>query len=239
MLPSLRHSASPRSSCSSFAIGFRPGKIFDEVYFARAAEEYLQRRYIYENTHPPVTKLLITLSVILFGGLPHGDTSYGWRFFNVVAGAIAVLICFLLAKRITRSTLFGAYAAVLFGLDGMHYAQSRIATPEAFVVCFSMLTLYAFCRYWDAVAEAPTTARASFVERAHGGVLRQPWRSRRSSSSCAFTTRRSRRASCCSSSSPRVSMLRIGCGASGRRARRGSSPSRLPARCWSRANGMA
>jgi len=132
-----------------------PGKIFDEVYFARAAEEYLQRRYIYENTHPPVTKLLITLSVILFGGLQHGDTSYGWRFLNVLAGAIAVPICFLLAKRITRSTVFAAYAAILFGLDGMHYVQSRIATPEAFVVCFSMLTLYAFCRYWDAVVEAP------------------------------------------------------------------------------------
>jgi dolichyl-phosphate-mannose--protein O-mannosyl transferase len=71
-----------------------PGKIFDEVYFARAAEEYLQRRYIYENTHPPVTKLLITLSVIMFGGLQHGDTAYGWRFLNVVAGAIAVPICF-------------------------------------------------------------------------------------------------------------------------------------------------
>ncbi|HTX56771.1 MAG TPA: phospholipid carrier-dependent glycosyltransferase [Candidatus Acidoferrales bacterium] len=133
-----------------------PGKIFDEVYFARAAEEYLERRYIYENTHPPVTKLLITLSVIMFGGLKHGDTSYGWRFLDVVAGAVAVAICFILAKRITRSTLFGAYAAVLFGLDGMHYVQSRIATPEAFVVCFSMLTLYAFCRYWDAVVEVPS-----------------------------------------------------------------------------------
>ncbi|HUA10141.1 MAG TPA: phospholipid carrier-dependent glycosyltransferase, partial [Candidatus Acidoferrales bacterium] len=132
-----------------------PGKVFDEVYFARAAEEYLQRRYIYENTHPPVTKLLITLSVILFGGLQHGDTSYGWRFLNVVAGAAAVAICFVLAKRITRSTLFGCYAAILFGLDGMHYVQSRIATPEGFVVCFSMLTLYAFCRYWDAVSDAP------------------------------------------------------------------------------------
>ena len=135
-----------------------PDKIFDEVYFARAAEEYLQRRYIYENTHPPVTKLLITLSVILFGGLQHGDTSYGWRFFNVLAGAIAIPICFFLAKRITRSTLFGAYAAILFALDGMHYVQSRIATPEGFVVCFSMLTLYAFCRYWDAVVDAPPSA---------------------------------------------------------------------------------
>lgn len=133
---------------------FPPGKIFDEVYFARAAEEYLQRRYIYESTHPPLTKLLITLSVILFGGLPAGDTSYGWRFLDVVAGAVAVVLVFVLAKRVLRSTMFAAYAAAIFALDGMHFVQSRIATPEGFVVCFSLATLYAFCRYWDAVAES-------------------------------------------------------------------------------------
>jgi dolichyl-phosphate-mannose-protein mannosyltransferase len=130
-----------------------PDKIFDEIYFARAAEEYLQRRYIYENTHPPTTKLLVTLSVIMFGGLHGGDNAWGWRFLNVVAGAVAVPVLFVLAKRITRSTLFGFYAALLFACDGMHYVQSRIATPEAFVVVFSMLTVYAFCRYWDAVSE--------------------------------------------------------------------------------------
>ena len=131
---------------------FPPEKIFDEVYFARAAEEYLQRRYIYESTHPPLTKLLITFSVMLFGGLHGGDTSWGWRFLDVVAGAVAVALCFILAKRILRSTLFASYAAALFGLDGMHFVQSRIATPESFVVCFSLATLYAFCRYWDAIA---------------------------------------------------------------------------------------
>ncbi|HZY98436.1 MAG TPA: hypothetical protein VFE36_02595 [Candidatus Baltobacteraceae bacterium] len=31
-----------------------PEKIFDEVYFARAAEEYLRNARIYENTHPPL-----------------------------------------------------------------------------------------------------------------------------------------------------------------------------------------
>lgn len=134
---------------------FPPGKIFDEVYFARAAEEYLQRRYIYESTHPPLTKLLITLSTMMFGGLAHGDTSYGWRFLDVVAGAVAVSLVFVLARRITRSQLFATYAALLFACDGMHFVQSRIATPESFVVCFSLATLYGFIRYWDAVAEAP------------------------------------------------------------------------------------
>jgi dolichyl-phosphate-mannose-protein mannosyltransferase len=137
---------------------FPPDKIFDEVYFARAAEEYLQRRYIYESTHPPLTKLIITLSTMMFGGLAHGDTAYGWRFLDVVAGAVAVVLVFILARRITRSQVFATYAALLFGLDGMHFVQSRIATPESFVVCFSLATIYGFIRYWDAIAEQVSRA---------------------------------------------------------------------------------
>lgn len=134
---------------------FPPGKIFDEVYFPRAAEEYLTRQYIYENTHPPVTKLLITLSVILFGGMHGGDTSWGWRFLDVVFGAIAVCLLYVLARAITGSRLFGAYAAGLFALDGMHFVQSRISTPESFVVCFSLATVYALYRFWMAALEEP------------------------------------------------------------------------------------
>jgi dolichyl-phosphate-mannose-protein mannosyltransferase len=147
---------------------FPPEKIFDEVYFARAAEEYLQRRYIYESTHPPLTKLLVTLSTMLFGGLAHGDTAYGWRFLNVVAGAVAVVLLFLLARRILRSSMFAVYASLLFMADGMHYVQSRIATPEGFVVCFSLATLYAFCRYWDAVVAHPSTDAEPFEWLRHG-----------------------------------------------------------------------
>lgn len=129
---------------------FPPGKIFDEVYFARAAEEYLKRQYIYEYTHPPLTKLLITLSTLLFGGLHGGDNSYGWRFLDVVFGALMVPLLYILSKRITGSTLFSAFAAGLLLLDGMHFVQSRIATPESFVGFFSLLTTYTFYRYWSA-----------------------------------------------------------------------------------------
>ena len=154
---------------------FPPGKIFDEVYFARAAEEYLTRQYIYESTHPPLTKLLITFSTFLFGGMHGGDNSYGWRFLDVVAGALMVLVLYALAKRITGSTLFSAYAAALLSLDGMHFVQSRIATPESFVGLFSLATAYTFYRYWTAssesVAPAPDerTLNARYI--ALGGAL--------------------------------------------------------------------
>lgn len=126
---------------------YPPTKIFDEIYFARAAEEYLRNMRIYENTHPPLTKLLITLSVMLFGGLPHGDTSWGWRFLDVVFGALVVMLLYAFAKRVTGSTLFSSIAAFLLICDGMHFVQSRIGTPEGFVVVFSLGAFYAFYRF--------------------------------------------------------------------------------------------
>jgi dolichyl-phosphate-mannose--protein O-mannosyl transferase len=144
-----------------------PDKVFDEIYFARAGEEYLQNLRIYENTHPPLTKLLVTLSMMLFGGMPHGhglggwtalngvvghltngDNSYGWRFLDVVFGALAVMLLYAFAKRITGSTLFASIAALFLTVDGMHFVQSRIATPEGFVVFFATLATYAFYRFW-------------------------------------------------------------------------------------------
>ncbi|HEY5425082.1 MAG TPA: phospholipid carrier-dependent glycosyltransferase, partial [Candidatus Tumulicola sp.] len=146
-----------------------PDKVFDEIYFARAGEEYLRNLRIYENTHPPLTKLLVTISMVLFGGMPHGhglggwtglnaivghmtdgDNSYGWRFLDVVFGALVVMLLYAFAKRITGSTLFASIAALLLTADGMHFVQSRIATPEGFVIFFATLATYAFYRFWIA-----------------------------------------------------------------------------------------
>jgi dolichyl-phosphate-mannose--protein O-mannosyl transferase/Gpi18-like mannosyltransferase len=142
-------------------------KVFDEIYFARAGEEYLQNLRIYENTHPPLSKLLVTFSMMLFGGMPaghglggwtglnavighmaNGDNSYGWRFLDVVFGALVVMLLYAFAKRITGSTVFSTIAALLLTFDGMHFVQSRIATPEGFVIFFATLAVYAFYRFW-------------------------------------------------------------------------------------------
>ena len=143
---------------------FPPEKIFDEIYFARAAEEYLKNMRIYENTHPPFTKLLVTLSTMMFGGLAHGDNSTGWRFLSVVFAGIGVVVLFAFAKRITKSTLFAAVAASFLIFDGMHFVQSRIATPEGFVYVFSLLAVYCFYRFWIvAQTSVRTHARDSWV----------------------------------------------------------------------------
>lgn len=163
-------------TCASFVLTFvgyaRPGeKIFDEIYYARAGEEYLAHKEIFEFTHPPLTKLLITASMLLFGGLHgQGDTSTGWRFLNLVVGALMVLVLYAFAKRLTGSTLFAGVAGALLLFDGFHFAQSRIATPEITVAFFSLLTLYAFYRFWiasqirvAATFERLTAGRAGFA----------------------------------------------------------------------------
>jgi dolichyl-phosphate-mannose--protein O-mannosyl transferase/Gpi18-like mannosyltransferase len=124
-------------------------KVFDEIYYARAAEEYLKHMEIFEFTHPPLTKLIITASTWMFGGLDHGgDTAAGWRFLNMVVGALTVGVLYLFAKRLLGSTVFASIAAGMLLFDGFHFAQSRIATPEITVAFFSLTTLYAFYRFW-------------------------------------------------------------------------------------------
>jgi Gpi18-like mannosyltransferase len=154
------------SSCWAEA-GLQRCGIFDETYFARAGEEYLQNLRIYENTHPPLSKLLITFSMMLFGGMPkghglsgwtflngiighvsNGDNPYGWRFLDVVFGALVVMLLYCFAKRVTGSTLFATLAGLLLTFDGMHFVQSRTATPEGFVIFFATLAVYAFYRFW-------------------------------------------------------------------------------------------
>ena len=141
-------------------------KYFDEIYFPKAGEEYLLHQPIYENTHPPLAKLIITLSMVLFGGMHGlGDTPWGWRFMDVLFGALVVVLLYIFAKRVTGSTVFSAIAALLLTFDGMHFVQSRISTPEGIVVFFSLAAVYAFYRFW---LSATSDVRA---ERTREGLL--------------------------------------------------------------------
>lgn len=86
--------------------------------------------------HPPVGKWLIGLGEQLFG-----PGAFGWRFMSLVAGAALVMIVFFLARRLSRSTMVGAIAAVLLSLDGLHFVMSRIALLDVFQSCFVLLAV--------------------------------------------------------------------------------------------------
>jgi dolichyl-phosphate-mannose--protein O-mannosyl transferase len=123
-------------------------KIFDEVYYARDGEEYLRNITQYEWTHPPFTKLVIAASMWLFGGLHGlGNTSYGWRFLNIVIGALECTLLYAFAKRLTATTWLAALGGLLLAFDGFHFVESRISTGEITIATLALLVLYALYRY--------------------------------------------------------------------------------------------
>ena len=118
------------------------GMYFDEIYHARTAYEFLHGMPVYEWTHPPLGKLIIALGITIFGMTP-----FGWRFMPALFGAAMLPVLFALGKRLFRRRDFAFLAAALFALDTMHFAQTRIATVDVFIVFFILLMYLFLCDF--------------------------------------------------------------------------------------------
>ncbi len=153
-------------------IGVPHERIFDEIYYARAAQEYLAHKDIYEYTHPPLPKLIMAAAVWLFRGMPDPQAP---RIASAVFGTLTVPLVYAFAKRLLSSTAFAAIAVGLLATSGYFYVQSRIATPEIFLAFFALLTLYCTYRLWIACQIVVRAARPQYVDwtsfAATGGVL--------------------------------------------------------------------
>ena len=107
---------------------------FDEIYHGRTAYEQLHDMQIYETTHPPLGKIIISLGIALFGMTP-----FGWRIAGAVCGIAMLPVVYLLAKELGGKKS-GLCACVLVAVDFMHLTQTRLATVDTFVVLFCLLT---------------------------------------------------------------------------------------------------
>jgi dolichyl-phosphate-mannose--protein O-mannosyl transferase len=122
-----------------WALGFPNEKIFDEAYYPVEGQEIL--RYGYEDNrgymfivHPPLGKWLIGWSTHLFGNGLH--SAFGWRVFPALFGCLTVIVVARIARRLTRSNLFGAVAGVLLALDGLSLVLARTAILDVFLEFF-------------------------------------------------------------------------------------------------------
>jgi dolichyl-phosphate-mannose-protein mannosyltransferase len=123
----------------------------DETYYAPNAFGYLchgaDMTFVSESSprtcaglaptfavHPPVGKLLIAVGIKLFGYRP-----FGWRAAPALAGTLAVLLVYLIALRLWRTRAWATVAAVLVGVDGLFFVQSRLAMLDIFVALFVLL----------------------------------------------------------------------------------------------------
>lgn len=121
---------------------FRNSMYFDEIYHARTAYEYLHEMRSYENTHPPLGKIFISLGILLFGMNP-----FGWRIIGTLFGLAMLPMLYLFAKRLVGDTASAALTCFIFAFDFMHFAQTRIATIDVYIVFF-IICMYYFLFYF-------------------------------------------------------------------------------------------
>ena len=116
---------------------------FDEVYFARSAENYLNNQVPHERTHPPLGKLIQSVGIAWFGDVP-----FGWRIMGVVFATLMIPLIYLLGKKLFGTWIGGFFAAFLLAFDFMHFTMARMGTSDTYVVFFSMLSQFFFLIYF-------------------------------------------------------------------------------------------
>lgn len=112
--------------------------IFDEAYYVNAARTILGWAVppgapyadaavgLDPNTeHPPLGKVLIAGSMLVFG-----DNGLGWRLPSVIAGVAALIALYFIVRITGRSRWLGVLAVFIFSLDTLGFVHSRIGTLD-------------------------------------------------------------------------------------------------------------
>lgn len=137
-------------------VTYYEGTMFDEVYHARTAYEFVHRLPLYEITHPPLGKLMMSLGIRLFGMTP-----FGWRIVCALYGIAMVPLMYLFVRRLTGQRKLTVFAAALFCFEFMHLTLSRIATLDIIVAYFVLGMFFFMYLSIAALRKAGLTAKAA------------------------------------------------------------------------------
>ncbi len=124
------------------ALGRPAERYFDEWFYASDACVYVENTSVcgydaaVSKEHPPLGKWLISLGIEVFGFNPTA-----WRLVPALLGTLTVVLLYVLARRVGLGRAGSAAAGLLFGIDPMHVALSRIAMLDVFVTFFGLLAV--------------------------------------------------------------------------------------------------
>lgn len=112
--------------------------IFDEAYYVQAARTLLgwpvpagahyagAAPFLDPNQeHPPLGKLLIAASMLIFG-----DNGFGWRIPSVLAGMISLFAMYKIVRTTRETQWFGIAVVFILGLENLTLIHGRIATLD-------------------------------------------------------------------------------------------------------------
>lgn len=120
------------------------GMYFDEVYHARTAFEFINGWSIYEWTHPPLGKIIISLGILMFGMNP-----FGWRFMGALFSVATVFIMYLFGKKVFKKTMFAVALSIFSLCEGLRFTLGRIATVDVFLCFFVVMSYYFMYTFYE------------------------------------------------------------------------------------------
>ncbi len=123
--------------------------IFDEVYYAKFANNYLTNTKFF-NSHPPLSQYLIAIGIWLGDMLPIGRdnvndltgslrSTISYRWMNAVFGSTIPLLVAALAYQLSQRLSFAFLAALFVALDGLYLVDSRYALNNIYLIFFGLL----------------------------------------------------------------------------------------------------
>jgi dolichyl-phosphate-mannose-protein mannosyltransferase len=123
--------------------------VFDEVYYAKFANNYLTNTKFF-NSHPPLSQYLIAIGIWIGDRLPIGrDTTntltgslhstFSYRWMNAVFGSLIPPLVAGVAYQLSQRISYAFLAALFISLDGLFLIDSRYALNNIFLIFFGLL----------------------------------------------------------------------------------------------------
>jgi dolichyl-phosphate-mannose-protein mannosyltransferase len=123
--------------------------VFDEIYYAKFANNYLTNTQFY-NAHPPLSQYLIAIGMWIGDRLPIGQditntltgsrhSTFSYRWMNALFGSLIPPLVGALAYQLNRRMSYAFLATLFISLDGLFLVDSRYALNNVFLIFFGML----------------------------------------------------------------------------------------------------
>jgi dolichyl-phosphate-mannose--protein O-mannosyl transferase len=123
--------------------------VFDEVYYAKFANNYLTGTQFF-NAHPPLSQYIIAIGMWIGSHLPVGQetvngftgsvrSTWSYRWVNALTGSFIPLIVAALAYQLNRRKSYALIAGLFAAADGLFLVESRYALNNVYLVILGLL----------------------------------------------------------------------------------------------------
>ena len=123
--------------------------VFDEVYYAKFANDYLTHSQFF-NAHPPLSQYLIAIAMWIGSHIPiGGDTvniltgswrsTWSYRWLNALTGSFIPLVVAGIAYQLSQRRSYALIAAIFAAADGLFLVESRYALNNIYLVILGLL----------------------------------------------------------------------------------------------------